>query len=481
MDHFFLEPHRASAVHRHILGLTGGGILPASAAGLPSTLPTALHDKMRAMEDCPFEYELCDDTAIIQVRGALASCQMGGWYCFAATTYESLVATVEEAVQNSSVARILLHVNSPGGTVLGCAEAAQRLDQLANQKPLWVQAAQADSAAYWLASAANRIIVDPTGEVGSIGVIMSHWDFSKALENFGIKITDIFAGSHKADGSPWSPLSDDALKRFQGDCQYLRGLFVDAVATYRQMDADTVSKTEALTYIGKNAVSAGLADDCSFLRETLNAFQAAFPSGPVMASAAKPLGKKTSHTPPPRKTQQKETMMGKKNPVALAEQEKLKNPKASAEDTTQESGDDVGEDTDEEADPADPDESETTTDAAENADGENADGEEDKNCDDAPAASAEKKRIGAILSCKEADGRRQLAQTLALDTNLSVEAARKILASSPAAQAAAGNPLASAMRKVGSPAVGVDSIEAKASDNPLLASVEKYRPKRLKK
>lgn len=86
----------------------------------------------------------------------------------------------------------------------------------------------------------------------------------------------------------------------------------------------------------------------------------------------------------------------------------------------------------------------------------------------APAAGpSEKDRIKAILSCDEAKDRADLANHLALNTDLSVEDAKGILAASPAAGAAAeANAFAAAMNASPHPEVGSESTEAAEASEP---------------
>src|SRR5690606_23626214 len=105
-----------------------------------------------------------------------------------------------------------------------------------------------------------KIYVDPTGEVGSIGVIMTHVDMSKMLETWGYKMTHIFSGDRKADGSPYEPLDDAARARMQSDVDYLRGLFASNVAANRSVSDDFIKNTQAMTFIGQLGIDSGLAD-----------------------------------------------------------------------------------------------------------------------------------------------------------------------------------------------------------------------------
>lgn len=430
MDNFFINQSRLSILNGHILSRLAA--LKNSAAD-PSALSGSTAEAEQEMG-----YDIHKGIAIISIRGALSSAQIPGWHWFAAHSYEGIVATVDAAVNDPDVDRILLCFNSPGGTVTGCAEAAAQLKILGEKKEIWAHCNMADSAAYWLASATKRIIVDPTGEVGSIGVIMTHIDLSKLLEEWGVSIRHIFSGSHKADGSPYSPLSPEAEKRFQSDIDYLRKLFVTAVAENRGADAIDIHSTEALTYIGKLAVDAGLADATGFFSDVLKEM---IPDGSQQQS------------PNP---QAKEKTMTKKKLATETDPKKKKLVAA------QEEPDDQPDD--EELD--DPEEDEPD---AEDEDDEDEPSAEDNDEEDQPAASSEKKRISAILNCKEAKGRETLAKSLALDTNLSVKQAAKVLASSP--KGATGS-LGSDMRAAGNSSIGQDNPH-KNANNKLVEDMKK--------
>ena len=86
----------------------------------------------------------------------------------------------------------------------------------------------AASAAYWIASQVP-LTVTPSGEVGSIGVIAEHWDESRAIDTAG-HTTVLSAGKYKTEGSPYGPLSDEALAHFQSRIDSYYSMFVAAVA-----------------------------------------------------------------------------------------------------------------------------------------------------------------------------------------------------------------------------------------------------------
>ena len=91
-----------------------------------------------------------------------------------ATSLAAVAADLDSAVKDSSIDRIVLHIDSPGGSVTGVAQMAAYIRKANATKPVlaWVEG-MAASAAYWLASTATWIASDATAMVGSIGVVVT--------------------------------------------------------------------------------------------------------------------------------------------------------------------------------------------------------------------------------------------------------------------------------------------------------------------
>lgn len=216
--------------------------------------------------------EIKGGIAVIPVHGSLV--QRGSWLDAESglTSYDAIRERLDEALADSAVSAILLDVDSPGGEVAGCFDLADYIHAARAQKPIWAVANEAAfSAAYALASAAERLWVTRTAGVGSVGVIAMHVDYSQAEKAAGIKVTPIFAGKHKNDFSPHEPLSRDARGRLQAEIDRVYGLFVGAVARNRGLSLDSVRATEAGLYFGPNAVESGLADTVGSFEEALAA------------------------------------------------------------------------------------------------------------------------------------------------------------------------------------------------------------------
>lgn len=206
-------------------------------------------------------YDVVGGVAIIEVCGTLVQ-KLGSLRPYSGMSgYDGIRQNFLMAMTDPEVKAIMLDIDSPGGEVSGCFDLVDAIYNARGKKPIWsILNESAYSAAYAIASAADRIIVPRTGGVGSIGVIWMHMDWSKALTGAGFKVTFITYGETKADGHPEIPLSADALARFQSDIDTMGELFVTTVARNRNIPADSVRDTQAATYLGADGVSQGLAD-----------------------------------------------------------------------------------------------------------------------------------------------------------------------------------------------------------------------------
>jgi|TARA_R110000787_G_scaffold30816_6_gene82303 signal peptide peptidase SppA len=145
---------------------------------------------------------------------------------------ERFAGYFRQALGDASVRAIVMDVDSPGGTIAGVTELHQEIMAARGKKPIVAHVnALCASAGYWIASAADEIWSTPSGTVGSIGVITSHLDASKAEESEGFTRTVISAGKHKAEG--FGPLTDDSLGYLQGRVDEAYGAMVADIASGR--------------------------------------------------------------------------------------------------------------------------------------------------------------------------------------------------------------------------------------------------------
>lgn len=221
--------------------------------------------------------------AIVPVFGVLAQRagaldQMSG-----VVSAERIGATLDGLVADRQVKAIVLAYDSPGGSVFGIEELGRKILAAREEKRIVAIAdSVAASAAYWLASQANEVAVTPGGQVGSIGVIAAHMDFSKWEEMQGIRTTLVTSSPHKAELAPETPLSEEARAELQGKVDHYHGLFVGAVARGRGVSAAKVEKDfgggRMLT--AKQAVERGAADRVNTLTQLLGRLGAGDGDGP---------------------------------------------------------------------------------------------------------------------------------------------------------------------------------------------------------
>lgn len=202
-----------------------------------------------------------DGVALIPVQGMLVG-KLGCLHPYCGMTgYDGIRQNFVTAYENPDVKGIVLDIDSPGGEVGGVFDLADMIFNARGEKPIVaILNENAFSAAYALASAADRICVPRTGGTGSIGVIAMLADMSKALESNGITVNIIQFGARKADGCPEIPLAPEARKRFQADINSVGQLFANTVARNRGLKTSSVVAQQAGTFMGQAGVRAGLAD-----------------------------------------------------------------------------------------------------------------------------------------------------------------------------------------------------------------------------
>lgn len=209
--------------------------------------------------------EVRDGIAIIGVYDYLSyrADEMAAFF-IGNTTYDGIRSQFQSAMADPTIKAIVLDINSPGGEVSGCFDLIDEIYEARGTKPIYaVINEDAMSAAFGIASAADRRYVARTGAAGSVGVVAMHLDQSGYDAQRGLVYTPIYAGKHKVDFSSHSPMTPEALAMAQADVDATYDIFVSTVARNLGMTPAAVRATEARIYQGKKAVEAGFADSVS--------------------------------------------------------------------------------------------------------------------------------------------------------------------------------------------------------------------------
>lgn len=231
--------------------------------------PRAFLELLLAEMDEPAGFRLVGDVGVVDVIGPLE--QRGGWWW---DGYDSVVSRAAEAFNDPRARSVVLALDSPGGAAAGNLAAARQLRAMADAsgKPLVAHAGTiALSAAYALAVAADRICVTSDGAVGSIGVIASVVDRTKATAAMGLDVRVVRSGPLKADPHPDVPLTDASVARVRARVNELAGAFAAWVGERRGRPAEEVLSHQGATVYAARAIEAGLADAVGSLDEAITA------------------------------------------------------------------------------------------------------------------------------------------------------------------------------------------------------------------
>jgi HK97 family phage major capsid protein/HK97 family phage prohead protease len=228
--------------------------------------------------------------AVIQISGPIVPHATMMSDLSGAASIADLQTQFRDALSSADVAAILFNIDSPGGSVDLVPEFAAEILAARGKKPIVALANTfAASAAYWIASATDEIVVSPSAEVGSIGVWTAHEDISAAEEKLGVKTTLVSAGKYKVEGNPYEPLSEAAQTEMQAKVDAYYQMFVDAVARGRDTTSEAVRSGygEGRTLMAAAAVKAGMADRVATYEQTIARLEKQTASTGRAASAAK--------------------------------------------------------------------------------------------------------------------------------------------------------------------------------------------------
>lgn len=226
--------------------------------------------KAEVVADSPREkpYTVINGTAVIPIAGPMMKARSK----FGGTSTVDTRRLVRMAAEDDSVSSILLHIDSPGGTVAGTADLATDVRNAAKQKPTWSYIEDMGaSAAYWIASQTSKIVANQTALVGSIGTVTMLVDSSGKAEKEGIKVHVIATGEHKAPGVPGVPVTDSQIAEMQSKVNELNKHFLSAVSDGRgiKLKKPIAEIADGRVFVGKQAHDLGLVDEITTLDRAL--------------------------------------------------------------------------------------------------------------------------------------------------------------------------------------------------------------------
>ena len=197
-------------------------------------------------------------TALVELQGVIAP--TGG------VTADTVVEGLRDAFEDENTKAVILRINSPGGSPVQSSYIQKEIVRLRGEHediPLYAVVSDiCASGGYYVASAADKIYVNESSVVGSIGVLMNGFGFTKAMQELGVERRLLTAGEHKGILDPFSPMSEFDRQHADEILQDLHRNFIDVVKQGRgDRLSDSAELFSGLFWSGRQAIELGLADE----------------------------------------------------------------------------------------------------------------------------------------------------------------------------------------------------------------------------
>ena len=214
--------------------------------------------------EVPKAYIAEDGTGVIPIAGVIGKGLSPIEKMTGAVDVNAIAEAIDEYCMNPQVTRIAFQVSSPGGTVTGVEELANKVRNISKPTMAYTDSEMA-SAAYWVASAADKVVASPSSTVGSIGVYMTIADMTEMAKAQGIKMVVIKSGKFKGAGIPGTSLSEEQIANLQDSVDAIHADFKASVLQTRKLVK--AEDMEGQVFSGKQAAQrnlvTGLADSFS--------------------------------------------------------------------------------------------------------------------------------------------------------------------------------------------------------------------------
>jgi protease-4 len=195
-------------------------------------------------------------TALVEVRGAIAT--------DSEANADNLMAALRSAFEDHGARAVILRINSPGGSPVQAGlvhDEIIRLKALHKKKVYAVCEEMCASAAYYIAVAADQVVVDKASLVGSIGVLMDGFGFTGVMDKIGVERRLMTSGSNKGMLDPFSPRDPVQETYAQAMIDQIHQQFIAVVKSGRgKRLKENPELFSGLFWNGEQAVSMGLAD-----------------------------------------------------------------------------------------------------------------------------------------------------------------------------------------------------------------------------
>ena len=182
------------------------------------------------------------------------------------------IAKLNTAKENKKIKAVVLRVNSPGGSALTSDIIAEKVKELASEKPVYVSMSSvAASGGYYISANANKIYVDRNTVTGSVGVVSVLVDYSSLLKDNGVNVEKISEGEY-SDLYSADTFTEKKYNKIYNSNLKVYEDFLNVVSNGRKIDKERLKElAEGRVWTGTEAVKNGLADEIGGLYSTIYA------------------------------------------------------------------------------------------------------------------------------------------------------------------------------------------------------------------
>jgi protease IV len=195
-------------------------------------------------------------TALVDLKGVISPTEESA---------DKIIQGLQDAFEDKHAMGVILRINSPGGSPVQAGQIYDEIKRLRMKypsKPLYVVVDDiCASGGYYVASAADKIFVDKASIVGSIGVLMDGFGFTKAMDKLGVERRLLTAGKNKGFLDPFSPVDPKQEAYAKAMLEEIHQQFIGVVEAGRGSRLkETPEMFSGLFWSGADSIKLGLAD-----------------------------------------------------------------------------------------------------------------------------------------------------------------------------------------------------------------------------
>lgn len=256
------------------IAVIGAVFVMAASGGLSTSfegLPTARVNTKFTEEHVSGPFFSRNKVIIIDIKGVIVSGE-SSYYDVADS--ELICEQIKAAADDPSVKAVVLNLNTPGGEVTASDEIYNEVMNLRKEgkKVVASMSSMAASGGYYIAAGADRIIANKHTLTGSIGVIMSTYNYTELFSKIGLKSEVFKSGQMKDMLNGGRPRTEVEVSVVQNLIDSTYSEFVNIVAKGRGIPAETVKGTiigDGRVFDGKQALALKLIDKIGYLDDSI--------------------------------------------------------------------------------------------------------------------------------------------------------------------------------------------------------------------